>query len=412
MRWGLALVLLTVLSTVGAAQEPLTGTINVDPSLVVKEGERLVLGPGAVLTGPGPVQVWGSLEARGTAANPIEFQVPVEVLGPNATVLLQHVRLWGVRGAAVSLQGGAVTIEDALFEGNEVGIRADAPEGVVLSLRNATLRDHADAAALLDGRLDVLMRNVTLATNARHLQLGTTDGARFVLEDARIRAPTTRAPSLLVRAVGNATVETREATFDGGDVAVRLEGDGVHYASESDAFLRVRVGLSLDAGEATVTRARFDAFERDVDAGPAARLSFRDVRFTPAAVAAPAPASPVGGSAWWVLGGALVLVGAVVAYARLRPRAAPAPLPVVEAPAPLPPDLASPISDVERRILRDVAEHPGTAQAAIAQRLGVTRQALHYHVKKLEARRLIRKEAHGRETRCTLAAGAEVLLSS
>jgi predicted transcriptional regulator len=55
---------------------------------------------------------------------------------------------------------------------------------------------------------------------------------------------------------------------------------------------------------------------------------------------------------------------------------------------------------MERRILDDVLAHAGTAQAAVAARLGLSRQALHYHVKKLEARGLLSKTPEGRETRC------------
>ncbi|HWH07676.1 MAG TPA: hypothetical protein VNX21_00655, partial [Candidatus Thermoplasmatota archaeon] len=281
MRWALLLLVLTVHATVGAAQQPLTGAIFVDPGLVVGEGETLVLGPGAVLTGPGRVTVRGTLEARGEPGAPVQLAVPVDLLNGSAT--LRHVRVWGVDGDALTVKGGRLVLEDALVEGNGVGLAVDAPEGATLDVRNATFRDHATAGATLAGRFDAALRNVTFAGNARHLALQPADGATLDAEEATFLAPTTRAPSLLVVADEgvHATVRTRRATFDGGDVAVRVEGAGARYVSEDDAFLRVRVGLSLDGAEAAVARARFETTERDVDATPAARLSLADVRLTP-----------------------------------------------------------------------------------------------------------------------------------
>ena len=90
--------------------------------------------------------------------------------------------------------------------------------------------------------------------------------------------------------------------------------------------------------------------------------------------------------------------------ARYRLKTAPVP---AGAPAP---DLAEPLSPQEARILQDAADHPGTAQSAIAQRLGMSRQAIHYHVKKLETRGLVTKISKGRETRCYVRAEALALL--
>lgn len=85
--------------------------------------------------------------------------------------------------------------------------------------------------------------------------------------------------------------------------------------------------------------------------------------------------------------------------------AAPAPPP--DAP---PPDLGAPLTTQEARVLRDMLDHPGTPQSAVAQRLGLSRQALHYHVKKLETRGLVTKITKGRETHCYVRAEARALL--
>ncbi|MHB8605016.1 MAG: MarR family transcriptional regulator [Thermoplasmatota archaeon] len=61
-----------------------------------------------------------------------------------------------------------------------------------------------------------------------------------------------------------------------------------------------------------------------------------------------------------------------------------------------PPTLRS----AERGVLEAIAASPGMAQSELANRLGLSRQALHYHVKKLEKAGYVRKRAEGRETLC------------
>ncbi|HVL49326.1 MAG TPA: winged helix-turn-helix transcriptional regulator [Candidatus Thermoplasmatota archaeon] len=55
---------------------------------------------------------------------------------------------------------------------------------------------------------------------------------------------------------------------------------------------------------------------------------------------------------------------------------------------------------IERDVFEDIAANPGSTQARIAERLGLSRQALHYHIKKLERMGYISKVAQGRETYC------------
>lgn len=54
----------------------------------------------------------------------------------------------------------------------------------------------------------------------------------------------------------------------------------------------------------------------------------------------------------------------------------------------------------ERDIFDAIALNPGSPQTLVAERLGLSRQALHYHIKKLEGQGLIRKVSQGRETLC------------
>ena len=59
-----------------------------------------------------------------------------------------------------------------------------------------------------------------------------------------------------------------------------------------------------------------------------------------------------------------------------------------------------PLRRMEQVVLDEIRAHPGRAQAEVAQALGLSRQALHYHVKKLEQSGLVVKVTRGRETLC------------
>lgn len=56
------------------------------------------------------------------------------------------------------------------------------------------------------------------------------------------------------------------------------------------------------------------------------------------------------------------------------------------------------LRDLERQIYETILAHPGSAQSHLAQKLGLSRQALHYHIKKLEKSGFISKVPQGRET--------------
>lgn len=56
------------------------------------------------------------------------------------------------------------------------------------------------------------------------------------------------------------------------------------------------------------------------------------------------------------------------------------------------------LRDLERQIYETILANPGSAQSHLAQKLGLSRQALHYHIKKLEKSGFISKVPQGRET--------------
>lgn len=404
-RLALLALLLTVQGAVsqgGGGEETLSGTLNLEAPLLVEEGTTVVLLPGTLLTGSSRVEVRGTLEARGTLESPVRITVPVLV--ENGTLRLRNASVWSVPGIAILAQGGNVTLADATVYANGAGL--DARDANV-TLRNVTFREHQGPALLLRGAGAANASGLSFSANAENLVYEPGANGTLRLAGSTLLAPTTRTASLTLRpllgADETARVTTERNTFGGGDVGIRIAGPGVRLTSVDDAFLGTRVGLALDAGEADLTRATFETQDRAFDAAEGARISLTDPRF--AAAVAPVPASAPEASRpapWWLLLVGLVAAGGTVAWARSRSRAPAPPEAEPPAPAPPPPVVLGPLSEVERRILLDVVANAGSAQAAVAQRLGMTRQALHYHVKKLEARGFLLKEARGRETRCSV----------
>lgn len=403
------LLVVLALASTAAAQTRLSGPLNVDPALIVEAHETLILDPGSVLTGNGSVLVHGRLELRGEPGSRVHVGVPIVVLG-NGSVLLRHTRLADVAGTALELRGGAAQLLDVTFAGNGRGIATDPKNATTLDARRVVLREHAAEALLLLGPANATLSATSFTANGANIVMSPAPGASLLLADSLLATPTRLDASLHVRstlAAGEAaTLRTMNATLDGGDTGVRIEGPGMRYESADDDFLRLRLGVRLDEGEATLVRARFESTPQETQVGPAARLTLTDVRAAPAATLAPAPAPAADLRVPAMAALALALVGGTSLVILLRRRGTRPHAPAAgSTPAPEPPRQVGPLTPVERRVLEDVDAHPGTAQAAIAERLGMTRQALHYHVKKLEARGLLRKDAHGRETRCTLAPG-------
>jgi hypothetical protein len=435
---------LTVATVHAQEDPPFTGTLTIDGVQEVPAGTVLRLGPGAVLTGSGRLDVHGVLEAVGAPDSRVEISVPI-VLDGNGTSRLVDARVWGVAGAGLTLRAGNLTLSRASFEGNGIGLWVAAAGDARVMADEVTFRAHASEGARIVGAADASFSRTSFADNLRGLVLDL--GARPTPADVRVSDSLfTRNGAHLVVDLGNATarasvvverndfgattpiagsaripsvtvnsslaqdsgesvrnVSLARNSLHDGDVALRVEGAGFALSSEYDAFRANRVGLSVSLASVRVVGSAFDDVQQDIDAAGTTRLTTEGVTFA-AVRNAPAPlasdATP--GLAWWgALLGAVALAGGGALALRGRGRAPLARRDADEAPPP-PPDLSVPLRPAERRVVEDIAAHPGTAQSAVAARLGMTRQALHYHVKKLEARGLIVKEAHGRETRCSV----------
>jgi hypothetical protein len=303
------------------------------------------------------------------------------VVGPGDVVVLDPGTL--VTGnASIQVTGG--TLRAAGTPASPVQITIP----IVLASGDCRLED-ARVWGVGGTALDARGGNLTIersafAENGRHLLVETTAS----VNDSDFGA-TVDGPGVIVRGEGAALLE-RNVFHDAG-VALRVEGGRV--ASRGDAFHGNRVGVSVANATVDLVGDAFDK-EADVERGPGANVSLVGATF---GTTAPAPSRWLAPAALALAAGG-ALAGAY-AWGRRRGRA-----PAAAAPATPPPavDLGAPLRPTERRVLEDLAAHPGSAQSAAAQRLGLTRQALHYHVKKLAARGLVRKEARGRETLCSV----------
>ena len=465
--WTIALLLLPLLASPAAAEGPFQeGAHDIPDTLVVGPDDTFVLGPGTSLAGRGSLEVHGRLEARGEPGWPVQVAIPIRLLSDKAHVV-SHARLWGVNGTAVHVENGTLRLDDVLFEAGGTGL--DLAGAAVAQGANVTFRAHADAGLSVGPQARADLSNVRFEDNgvgARVLPGGTlrleavrAAGNRLHL-DAQVAPPAADGPRVLLLGADVG------ATGPGGTMGIRLRaapgavpssapgfmlfGGRVHDAAvglqATGPDLRVRVegaaiegngvGLSLSQAAVELKDVRLGN-ARDVEGGETSQVVLENVTRLPGPEAAPAGAASTGAAPWpawvpWVaMASVLVVAGAILWTAR-APRPAPlvvpapavTPLPPVEdapdpgdaqeAPAPSPPPLAAAASGLgmqERRILADIVANPDTAQAAVGERLGLSRQAVHYHVKKLEAKGLIRKTTKGRETQCRAVEGAASVLA-
>lgn len=444
-----ALLLLTV--PAGLAQEGPSlprGAIRLDEPIEVAAGETLVIGPGTSLTGSANVTVWGTLLVNGTPGDPAEFNVPVRVL-EGGRAELRQARIWGVNSTALEVFGGTVELADVLFEGNTRGAIVKGQSR--LTVRDVVFRDHTGEALYVEESARAHLSRTTFSGNGRgvtvysarafhvndsdfvangqHLVVDfgpwSVPGEDILLARNAFRAPAptpAQLPSIVLRHAQTLVDEgdTRLVRMDsnrieGAPTGVSIEGRALAVESVNDTFVDNGVGLSVSQSVVRLTRPTFGN-DRDVEGS--ARLQVDDATYLRSGGSFPAPVDAP--RAWlpWALVATGVLLIAVAAFLvprvarRAKPARVPSPAPAASlAPpsslAPSPPTPLAPssetavaLTDTERRILEDILAHPGTAQRDIAERLGYTRQALHYHVKKLEARRLVVKRVEGRETRC------------
>lgn len=430
MAWparGVLVLTVTLLMT-GAAEAADSrlppGPLYLDTPMVVGASETLTIGPDTVITGPGRIDVFGRLEVAGNDSARVDVSVPIRLLA-NATGNLSHVRLWGVEGAALLARNATLRLQDALLEANEDGVvleggRADLDRVRLLSQSGAALRQESGAlrvanATIVDNGRGILLRQGALTVadssfsrNGAHLDVdarleASRAGAVRLARNDLGPALGTNAGIVLTGGPGNGTriVEMEENRIHDSLVGARVTGPGVALVSARDAWEGNAVGIV--ASNATVTLR--DGVLRNGEDMQGGAFQLNGTK-----TAAP-PAAPQSGPTWLLPVGAaltLVLAGAIWAsrlrLARrvpVREPAAPEPeTPQRAPPAPEPPTGELDFSAQERRILQAFARQPDAAQAAVAEALGLSRQALHYHVKKLEARGLLTKTLHGRETRC------------
>lgn len=452
----LTVALLGVLTFQAAAQEGGTypsGPSSLTDSLEIPAGETLRIGPATVVTGSGNITVWGTLLVNGTAGSPAELSVQVRVM-EGGRAEFRQARLWGVNATAIEIAGGEVLLRDSLVEASARGVlvkgsgrleaadtvfRKHAGEAIYLEgdavarVDHATFSENGRGATLYSAR-QLHINDSTFVANGQHLvvDLGpwSASGADILLARDRFDAPAptpAQLPSIVLRhdaplvdAGEERLVRLDSNRIAGAPVGMRVEGRALAVESVNDSFLDNGVGLSVQLSRVQL---RHTTFGNDRDLEGSGRVSIDDATYlrdrTPSF-------APEGASAsWlpWAIGaGLVVLLGAALLVPRLARRAPeppptpvdrPDPTPLAEPkPTPVEPDLGAAISATERRILEDILDHPGTAQRAVADRLGYTRQALHYHVKKLEARGLVRKTVEGRETRCEVPPAVASLLSS
>jgi hypothetical protein len=314
-------------------------------------------------------------------------------------------------------------------------------------VRDTVFRDHAGEALYVEEGARVWLDNVSFTGNGRGITVYSTGGFRLndstfagntqhVVIDLfpwsqlgetrlarnRFDPPTptpARPPGILLRDAQALVQDSTQRTIhlesnriEGAPIGLRAEGSGLVVLSTNDTLIDNAIGLSVQAATVRVTGGTFGN-DRDIEGS--GHITFDDVTYL--RQGAVPPDAAVAGRTWvaWLVGGALFVL-ALGAFVLLRrshrapldrspPRTPASPLSPVPplAPRSLPfVALEPPLTSVERRILEDIVAHPGTPQRAVADRLGTTRQALHYHVKKLEARGLVSKTVEGRETKCTV----------
>jgi biotin operon repressor len=427
--WPLASLLAALLLAVPAQAEPepIVGPVYLGDVVTVAANATLTLGPGVQVTGPGHFEVFGSLVIAGDPARRAEVSVPI-LLMENSTSRFEHARLWGVHGPAVSALGGELEARDVAIEANGEGIVAGS--GSRIELTDATLHANAGAALRMNGTANVTISRSLLDGNGRGIDVAS---GTLLVQDSTLRGDTTllavvwdgapleariarndfaaahatAGPLVVLRSLAGAgpAVAFAGNRIHGGAVGVLVLGPGPSFESRNDTLDANAVGLSLHAGTARLTGTALGN-DRDLEGVESGDVLLDNVTYLRTATAT-VPMTSARAFSWGAVGlgvAALAIVGLLVAQPVARRLHAQRPSPAAEPMAPVRRVEVPTLSAQELRILRDVAANPGSPQAAVAARLGMTRQALHYHVKKLEARGLLRKVAKGRETLCTVPA--------
>lgn len=412
-----ALVALVLLAgPAGAADLSASGTLRVDQDLVVDAGDTLTLAPGTFVVGEGRIVVHGRLLAEGTPTAPVRFAAPVVLLGAGEPgSRLASVRFLGIDGTALEVRGAAAYVLDASFEANGRGILA--ADGADVEVRSARFRGHRGGAILADGAARLVLDEALFRDEASAVTVAATRaGARHVVSNATFAA-VGRALDVEAVAPGEVVLErslvagsTAGAPADDARAAaVHARGapGGARLVSRGNVFVDLPLALALEGVEASSERDRFERCEVAVLAH-GAKAEFVDTTLVATSralvfddeaevvglegsVAAASP-PPHGVAVAIVLALGAATAASVAWAVRVPPRR-------VQAPPPATPPVPG-LRPMERAVLDAVVARPGRAQAELAAALGMSRQAVHYHVKKLVEAGLVVKVMRGRETLC------------
>lgn len=404
-------------------------------------GETLKVGPATKVYGIGQLRVWGNLTVKGDPASTANFTVPIVVF-PGGRVDMEDAHVWTINTTAIQARSATLRLSRVLFDGNNRALLASGSSDVVVS--DSVFRDHAGEAVYVEEEADVTLERVEFSGNGRGVTVYS--ASRFLLNGSSFRdngqhlvidlgpwstsgdfmlsndsfgppSPTAaQLPGILLRhdpplveEASQRVVRLDSNRIEGAVVGLRAEGRGLIVQSRNDSFVDNDIGVSVQLATVSVIGG---TFANDRDVAGSGRVTLDGVTYLrPDALAI----TPSAGTRWvpWAVVGVVVLLGVLTFVAmKLRRRvSAPsfglhiesaAPASVAPTPPAIRPEEGAALTAVERRILDDILAHPGTPQRAVADRLGTTRQALHYHVKKLEARGLVHKAIEGRETRCTV----------
>jgi len=463
-QWLILVVAATLLLTFSLpahAQAALgAGTVRVDEPLIVGANETLVLEAGARLVGNGSVQVAGTLILNGTASTRVTFLVPVVISAGGAIV--GHDAVWrAIDGSALTATSATVTLANVTFDGNARGVDLDG--STLAEISHATLREHthqgvriANGAALLmtdvtltgndvgvqsAGALD--MTRASLVANGQHFNISAPAGALASVRFADVEAgPMTRngaALDLAAPAGARLSARTLRTNVHDAAIGIRAVGAGVTLDGDDDKLVDNAVGV-LVRNNASVRLVNATLGNTQNALGPLALINANYVvpGTTPASEVGANTATPPRATVIFVV---LALIAAIAVAARFRtthPGRGPAadhtadhtagntagntagrpasPQPSAarlthneQAPSESAarahgaPDIAArleALGDTAHRILAHIVANPGATQRDIADRLELTRQNLHYHIRRLEADELVERRRDGRTMHC------------
>ncbi len=162
------LLMAAVLASVPVDAGDATGDQPVPGVWVIPAGETLVVQPGTHFHGRGPIVIEGSMDIRGTAAEPALFEVPVLVRG--GAVSGSHARFSPALGTAIDVQDGSLTLSNVVFDGGAAAVTAEL--GVVsVVIERATFTGYPDTAIRLSAPGDFRVSSSSFSGNGESVRI-------------------------------------------------------------------------------------------------------------------------------------------------------------------------------------------------------------------------------------------------